>query len=226
VARASAAPPRQPGVEELGRLPEVARVSWRKRASDRSLNRAGRLWTLTTVAHTVPFIVGAAVLTVLLPVTAPVALVLIFHAWWIPELYAARGASSLRVRGARDGHAEQVAVGLLGDLLDHRRRDLHERTRLVLEHGELGVWLLAESGAVLVRPGGRRANCYCVKVSDAGLPSSDRVAHLLLALRTDEAGFATVANLVFSGAGWRLRRRLPAAARQMLDVAVADARLR
>ena len=35
---------------------------------------------------------------------------------------------------------------------------------------------------------------------DGELPSADRTAHLLLALREDEEGFATVANLAFSGA--------------------------
>ena len=51
--------------------------------------------------------------------------------------------------------------------------------------------------------------CWCVRVGDAGgLPAADRVAHLLLALREDEDGFAKVANLGFSGAGWRVCRRL------------------
>jgi hypothetical protein len=45
-------------------------------------------------------------------------------------------------------------------------------------------------------------------VTEPDLPSGDRVAHLLLALRADERGFATVANLAFAGARWRLRRRL------------------
>ena len=53
--------------------------------------------------------------------------------------------------------------------------------------------------------------CWCVQVPEPGLPSGDRIAHLLLALRADEEGFATVANLAFSGAPWRLRRRLRAA---------------
>ena len=48
--------------------------------------------------------------------------------------------------------------------------------------------------AVLVRPSGRRVHCYCVKVPAPELPTGDRVAHLLLALRTDETGFATVAT--------------------------------
>jgi hypothetical protein len=95
-------------------------------------------------------------------------------------------------------------------------RELRARTGLVLERGALGVWLLGEAGALLVRPGGRRVHCYCVKASDPALPSGDRIAHLLLALREDETGFATVANLAFSGAPWRVRRRLPARAREAL----------
>ena len=89
----------------------------------------------------------------------------------------------------------------------------------MLERGTLGVWLVGESGAVLVRPGGRRVHCWCVHVDDKTLPSADRIAHLLLALRTDEHGFATVANLAFSGARRRLRRRLHPAMRPALDAA-------
>ena len=59
-----------------------------------------------------------------------------------------------------------------------------------------------------------------------GLPGGDRVAHLLLALREDEGGFATVANLGFSGAAWRVRGRLPERARPALDGARAVARAR
>jgi hypothetical protein len=54
------------------------------------------------------------------------------------------------------------------------------------------------------------------------LPSGDRIAHLLLALRADEQGFATVANLAFSGARWRLRRRVAAPMRPAIDVAARD----
>jgi hypothetical protein len=59
-----------------------------------------------------------------------------------------------------------------------------------------------------------------VKAVDGELPSGDKIAHLLLALRTDEAGFATVANMAFSGAGWRLRRRLVREQRPALDAAL------
>lgn len=206
-------------------LPELANVPWRPRVSARSLQRVGRLWTLSTVAHTVPFLLAAVGLSLAKPVTIPVAVVLVAHAWVIPELYAARGANVVRARrGAGDPGAEAVALGLLGDLVGHEQRALFARTGLMLERGTLGVWLVAEAGALLVVAGGRRANCYCVKATDPGLPAGDRVAHLLLALRTDETGFATVANLAFSGACWRLRRRLPAATRPAFAQAVAQAR--
>ena len=193
---------------------------------DRSLRRAGRLWTLSTAAHAVPFLAAAAVLGLADPILIPFALLCLAHAWAIPDLYAARGARvAKRGQGDRAG-AERVALGLLGDLVDHRARELHARSGLMLERGRLGVWLVGEAGALLVRPRGRRVHCYCVKATDPQLPPSDRLAHLLLALRTDEVGFATVANLAFSGACWRLRRRLAAPARAALDAAVAQARAR
>ena len=206
-------------------LPELANVPWRPRVSASSLRRAGRLWTLSTVAHTVPFLLAAVGLSLAKPVTIPVAVVLVAHAWVIPELYAARGAGVVRARrGAGDSGAEAVALGLLGDLVGHEARALFARTGLMLERGGLGAWLVGEAGALLITPGARRVNCYCVKATDAGLPAGDRVAHLLLALRTDETGFATVANLAFSGACWRLRRRLPGRARHALAEGVRTAR--
>ena len=193
------------------------------------MTRAARLWTLSTIAHTAPFVGAAVLLGVLKPVTLPVALILLAHAWIIPELYASRGANVVRIRTAAsakadanadaNADAERRALGLLADLLDHDPHELHARTGLVLEPGRLGVWLLGEAGALLIRPGGRRVHCYCVKVTEQGLPSGDRVAHLLLALREDEAGFATVANLAFSGACWRVRRRLNQPAREALRTA-------
>jgi hypothetical protein len=211
-------------VAGAGGLPELANVYWRPRASELTLTRTGRLWTLSTVAHTVPFLGAAGLLIALNPLTFPVALVALAHAWIIPEVYAARGSNVVRRRGGTHHRgAEIVALGLLGDLIGHVPRELHARTGLVLERGELGVWLVAEAGAVLVRPGARRVHCYCVKATDPKLPASDRIAHLLLALRTDESGFATVANLAFSGARWRLRRRLPKRIRPALDAATVAA---
>ncbi len=60
-----------------------------------------------------------------------------------------------------------------------------------------------------------------MRTTDPTLPGGDRIAHLLLALRSDEAGFATLANVAFSGAPWRLRRRLESAHRDALDTGLA-----
>jgi hypothetical protein len=183
-----------------------------------------RWWTLTTVAHTAPFVAVAALLAWLSPMTIPVGIVLLAHAWIIPELYAARGANVVRKRGIVSTTQERIALGLLGDLVGHDERELLSSTGLVVEPGRLGVWVVGEAGAFVVRPGGRRVHCYCVKATDPELPPSDRTAHLLLALRADESGFATVANLAFSGACWRLRRRLSPPARRALSAARAIAR--
>lgn len=169
---------------------------------------------------------AAGVLGLASPILIPFALLCLAHAWAIPELYAARGARVVKPVGAERGGSELVALGLLGDLVDHRARELHERSGLMLEPGKLGQWLVGEAGALLVVPGGRRVHCYCVRTTDPGLPPSDRLAHLLLALRSDELGFVTVANLAFAGARWRLRRRLSAPARVALDAAAAEARRR
>lgn len=205
-------------------LPELSTVYWRPRVDEQALVRAGRRWTLSTTVQVVPFLGFAIFLGIAAPVTLPVSIICLVHAWMIPELYAARGAGVVRPRRRTGAAAETRALGMLADLIDRAAFALHERSGLVLERGVLGVWLVGEAGALLVRPGGRRVYCYCVQVRETDLPSADRVAHLLLALRCDEAGFATVANQAFSGARWRLRRRLPERARVGLDAAVAAAR--
>jgi hypothetical protein len=217
---AAAAPPElAPGV-----LPETAAVYWRPRIDAARLQRIGRLWTLTTVAHVLPFVLAGAALIWLQPLSAPVALVCLAHAYVIPALYASRGANVMRPARRRDATSERTALGLLGDLVDHAERDLHAQTGVVLERGGLGTWLVGESGALLVRSGGRRVDCWCVGVPDPELPSADRIAHLLLALRTDAQGFATVANLAFSGSRRRVRARLRPEMRPALDAASGRAR--
>lgn len=203
-------------------LPERANVPWRPRADQLSLSRAGRRWTLSILAHVVPLSAAAVLLGLLGPVTAVVGVILLIHAWAIPELYAARGAGVLRSRSPAGPAAERRALLLLGDLIDDGGRQLHARTGLVREVGELGVWILGEAGAVLIAPSGRRVYCYCVKPTGTDLPVSDRIAHLLLALRCDERGFVTVANMAFSGATWRLRRRLRPEHREALAAARAS----
>jgi hypothetical protein len=197
-------------------LPEVAAVRWRRPMDAGRLHVYARAWTLTTAAHTIPLVLAAAGLFLLEPLTFPVGLALLAHAWAIPELYANRGAKVVKPRRRTDSHAEATALGLLGDLVSHRARDVHARTGLVPERGNLGTWLVGEAGALLIRR--HRVHCFCVTVQDRDLPSADRIAHLLLALREDEQGFATVANHAFAGARWRVKRRLPRLQRPALDM--------
>jgi hypothetical protein len=215
-------------------LPELATVPWRQPTDARWLRRWGRIWHAWTLLYTIPFIAAAVGMFLLDPLATPVALAALAHAWIIPELYAFRGASVVRPK-ARDGAVAQaaggarcaatrfpgepVAQGLLGDLLGHQARELQRRTGLALERGALGIWLVGQGGALLVTPDRRRVHCFCVAASDPELPPSDRIAHLLLALRADEVGFATVANHAFAGASWRVRRRLPQPMRPALDAA-------
>jgi hypothetical protein len=227
-------PPAPPGTRRRPGLEEAAALWWREDVRPGTLRRDGRRWTAWTVAVVVVFAAPGIGLLLLSPLTLPVALGCFAHAWIVPRLQARRGARSVvplgsergGVRGGgADPGAEGVALGLLGDLVGHRERDLLRRTGLALHRGRLGMWLVGERGAMMVRPGGRRVDCWCVRVAEAdGLPAGDRVAHLLLALREDEPGFAMVANLGFSGALWRVRRGLPEAARPALAAARARAR--
>jgi hypothetical protein len=217
-----------------GRLAERASVAWRPEVDAVYLRRWGRRWTVGTAALVAPFVGIGCLLVWLEPLTFPVALLSFAHAWAIPELYARRGARpvvpvgsprSASPSGQAMTRAEMMAIGLLGDLLGHEERELMLRSGLAMQRGRLGTWLVGEKGALMVRRGGRRVDCWCVRVAEPGeLPGADRVAHLLLALREDEAGFATVANLGFSGAAWRVRRRLESCARPALDAARVLAR--
>jgi hypothetical protein len=204
-------------------LPELAAVPWRARTDAGWLRRRARVWHAWTALYTIPFVIAGVGMVWLEPLAAPVALAAFAHAWIIPELYAFRGASVVRPKGPRNERAEPVAQGLLGDLLGHEERALQAETGLALERGALGVWLVGEAGALLVVDGGRRVHCFCVRVPEPELPPSDRVAHLLLALRVDEEGFATVANHAFAGAPWRVRRRMPKNMRPALNKSLSAA---
>jgi hypothetical protein len=215
-------------------LAETEAMPWRKRYSAEELRRDGRRWTLWTAGVVATFGAPAAAIVWIEPLTAPAAAVFAAHGAAVLHLQARRGAravvpiggpGSAALRDRSDAAAEGTALGLLGDLVGHQERDLLTRTGLALHRGELGVWLVGEEGAILVRPGGRRVDAWCVRVGEAGdLPAGDRVAHLLLALREDELGFATVANRNFSGSAGRVRRRLPQRSRPALDEARRIAR--
>ncbi len=217
-----------------GGLEEASRLSWREDVSERTLRRDERRWTLWTAWIVFAFVAPGALLIAIEPLTFPAALICWGHAWAIPWLQARRGArQAVPIGGGRsaaaspdaDRGAERVALGLLGDLVGHRERELLAATGLAMQRGALGVWLVGEQGALLLRSRGRRVDCWCVRVADvAGLPAGDRVAHLLLALREDELGFAKVANLGFSGARWRVGRQLDERSRPALAVARAALR--
>jgi hypothetical protein len=191
---------------------------------ERQLRRRERLATAYTAVYVLPFCVIGAGLLLIRPWLFPVSLWSFLHAWIIPELFAHRGARVVFPLRARGGErSERAALGLLGDLLDHEPRRLMLETGLALHTGRLGAWLVGEAGALLVRPGGWRVACFCVHATDPELPRGDRIAHLLLALREDEIGFATVANLAFTGATWRVYRRLREGQRPALEAAIAAA---
>ena len=59
------------------------------------------------------------------------------------------GGQAARADGRRP--RRRPRSGLLGDLVGHDARELHARTGLVMERGALGVWLVGEAGALLVR---------------------------------------------------------------------------
>jgi hypothetical protein len=208
------------GAVPPGILAEAAAMPWRRRASARSLRREGRIWTLWSAGILVTFGLPAALLVWIEPLAAPVSAIFLGHGIAVLHLQARRGARGVKPLGGARTEPERTALGLLGDLLGHDARGLLERTGLAQQRGRLGTWLVGQEGAILVRPGGRRVHCFCVRVGEAGdLPSGDRVAHLLLALREDEEGFATVANRNFSGAAWRARAELPKGARPALSSA-------
>ncbi|HEX4282450.1 MAG TPA: hypothetical protein VHZ27_16905, partial [Solirubrobacteraceae bacterium] len=60
-------------------LPEVANVYWRPRVTDASLRRVGRLWTLSSVAHSLPFVGGAVALGLAGPIMLPFAALCLVH---------------------------------------------------------------------------------------------------------------------------------------------------
>src|SRR5262249_6520656 len=101
-------------------LPELAGVRWRRRADTDSLRRAERHWPLHTAAYSTPVVAAAAFLIVLNPIVTPIALVLLAHAWIVPELHAARGAKVLRSLAPGAAASERTARGLLLDLVAHQ----------------------------------------------------------------------------------------------------------
>ena len=142
--------PFEPG----SRLPEAADVWWRTPVDERRLRWIELLSAAYTTVYVTPFFVLGALLIVLEPLLAPVSFLCLVHAWVIPELFAHRGARVLSFEEPPDG----AGRGLLADLLDRGPAEIEAETGAVVERGSLGVWVLAEGGALLARPGGRRVH--------------------------------------------------------------------
>ena len=153
-------------------------MPWRRRASERSLGREGRIWTLWSVGIVVTF--GAARRAAGLDRAAGLPRVGdLPRATGSPCSTCRRGAGRRGVKpigSARADQAERTALGLLGDLLGHEARDLLTDTGLALQRGRLGAWLVGEEGAILVRPGGHRVHCFCVRVGRGRRPAAPATA--------------------------------------------------
>jgi hypothetical protein len=157
-------------------LAEAAAMPWRRRATERSLAKEGRVWTLWSIGVVVTFGLPAALLIWIQPLAFPVSAIFLGHGLAVLHIQARRGARGVKPIGSADGRAEQRALGLLGDLVGHDARELIAQTGLALECGRLGTWLVGQEGAILVRPGGHRVHCFCVRVGEADdLPPGDRV---------------------------------------------------
>ena len=114
-------------IEALGgRLVEARALGWRERASARTLRRDGRRWTAWTAGVVVSFSVPSLVLVALEPLMTPFALIWAAHGWAVCRMQAGRGVRSIVPIGSErsaargrdvDGGAEDVALGLLGDLV-------------------------------------------------------------------------------------------------------------
>jgi hypothetical protein len=126
-------------------LVEARRLHWREPASERTLHRDGRRWTLWTCGVVVAFGAPAAAVLALDLWLFPVALILAAHAVFICRLQAKRAVTSVVPLGApgpaaqAGPPAERVALGLLGDLLGHRERELMQQSRLALRQGRLSA---------------------------------------------------------------------------------------
>ena len=84
---------------EAGVLTEAAAMPWRRRASDRSLAREGRIWTLWSAAILVTFGLPAALLIWIEPLAAPVAAIFLGHGIAVLHLQARRGARGVKPIG-------------------------------------------------------------------------------------------------------------------------------
>ena len=149
-------------------LPELGSVPWRARTDARWLRRWQRIWHAWTLLYTVPFVAAAVGMLWLDPITAPVALVAAAHAWIIPELYAARGATVAPPEGAAPRACRAGRAG-------PARRPARPRRARAAASDRAGAasaasWASGSSARPAPcwsRPGGRCVHCFCVRATDA-----------------------------------------------------------
>ena len=148
------------------------RGRWRAPVDARALRARGRLWTLSTAAHSVPFVATAG---------------------RARRDRAAAGAGRRRSRSCTRGRSpSSTPTAAPRSCARPRRRDAARRAhraraarrprrprgaRAARPHrpgarsaGGSASWLVGEAGALLVRPGGRRVHCWCVRVDDPRCP--------------------------------------------------------
>src|SRR3954466_11032237 len=109
---------------EAGVLAEAAAMPWRRRASQRSLAREGRIWTLWSVALVVTFGLQAALLIWVQPLAFPVSAIFLGHAVAVLHLEARREARGVKPIGGTSTPECRTALGLLGDLVGQEEREL------------------------------------------------------------------------------------------------------
>src|ERR671936_1128038 len=102
-----------------GVLAEAAAMPWRRRASERSLTREGRIWTLWSVGVVITFGLPAALLVWIEPLAAPVAAIFLGHGIAVLHLQARRGARGVKPIGEAGDAGDPRALGLVADLLGH-----------------------------------------------------------------------------------------------------------
>src|SRR5215210_3952823 len=122
-------------------LAEAAAMPWRRRASQRSLAREGRIWTLWSAGVVLTFGLPAALLVWIEPLAFPVSAIFLGHAIAVLHLQARRGARGVKPIGDPQTRPEQMALRLLGDLVGHDERELLTESGLALQRGRLGAWL-------------------------------------------------------------------------------------
>src|SRR3982751_3068278 len=91
-------------------LAEAAAMPWRRRASEKSLEKEGRIWTLWSVAILVTFGLPAALLVWIEPLAFPVSAIFLGHGIAVLHLQARRGARGVKPMPAPERPEDRRAL--------------------------------------------------------------------------------------------------------------------